>query len=476
MNKRTLGALVAAIASTATAAPPVETCAIDPPAYRFLRFEEDNRYPRDPACRTDPWDDYKYIPLDDTGERFLTIGGDVRIRFSNTRNSPYGGPDPANTFDDTSQRYHLHVDFQAASWLRIFTELKSATVAGRNSPQVPPFAFDDNLIDTHQLFADLSWGGATLRIGRQELLYGGSRRIFPRFGANNRGSYDALRLFSRIGGWRTDAFVFRTAEADDGPFDDSTADNETFWGIYATGEPAALWPLALDLYWISAHRERIDYHQGRGVENRHSFGARLAGAKGRWDFDGEATVQVGQWAGRGSGQILAWALTADTGYTFPTPRPVRASVRLSAASGDRDRNNGNLETFYSILPYGGAIDDNYNLAAGNLLFARLQAQLFWNPQWRFRADVAWIGRTSLRDGLYGVITNPITFRAAGLPVLPSSHRSVGHDVGLGAVWIASRHLSFNVNGSMYFPGAYLRDVRPLNPDAWGLNVTMNYRF
>jgi hypothetical protein len=146
---------------------------------------------------------------------------------------------------------------------------------------------------------------------------------------------------------------------------------------------------------------------------------------------------------------------------------------LSAASGDRDRNNANLETFYNIFPTGGVLDGNYNVGTGNVLFARLATQVFWTPQWWFQADVAWIARNSLRDGIYGPATNPLF----GVPqALTSDARAVGRDVGIGANWIVSRHMSFSLAGYKYFPGPYLRDVRPSNPDAWGTNVTMYYRF
>jgi hypothetical protein len=143
--------LIAALQLSAMVPAWAEPCAIQPPPYRFLRFEEDYRYLRDPACRRDPWDALKLVPLDATGERFLTIGGDARLKLVSTRNVVVG--DETGDNDNVAlQRYHVHASLRAAPWLRTFAELKSDWVSGR----VPAArAADVDRLDTHQLFADL---------------------------------------------------------------------------------------------------------------------------------------------------------------------------------------------------------------------------------------------------------------------------------------------------------------------------------
>ena len=42
--------------------------AFQPPPYRLNRADEDYRYLRDPARRTDFWDPVKYVPLNDAGQ------------------------------------------------------------------------------------------------------------------------------------------------------------------------------------------------------------------------------------------------------------------------------------------------------------------------------------------------------------------------------------------------------------------------
>jgi hypothetical protein len=48
------------------------------------RFEEDYAYRRNPANATDPFDLFKFIPLDPRGDAYLTLNGEVRFRFDDT--------------------------------------------------------------------------------------------------------------------------------------------------------------------------------------------------------------------------------------------------------------------------------------------------------------------------------------------------------------------------------------------------------
>src|SRR3954467_10292768 len=52
-----------------------------PRVYQRLRYDEDYTYLRDPAKRSDVWDPIKYIPLNDTGDSYLSLGGEARERY-----------------------------------------------------------------------------------------------------------------------------------------------------------------------------------------------------------------------------------------------------------------------------------------------------------------------------------------------------------------------------------------------------------
>lgn len=64
-----------------------------PPPFKLLRYDEDYRYLRDPAMRTDFWDPVKYVPLGSPGW-FLSLGGEIRERFEDYSASNFGVPGP----------------------------------------------------------------------------------------------------------------------------------------------------------------------------------------------------------------------------------------------------------------------------------------------------------------------------------------------------------------------------------------------
>src|SRR6266446_3746374 len=52
-----------------------------PPPYQALRFEEDYRFLRDPAQRTDLWDPLKYLALREAEAWYVSLGGEARLRY-----------------------------------------------------------------------------------------------------------------------------------------------------------------------------------------------------------------------------------------------------------------------------------------------------------------------------------------------------------------------------------------------------------
>lgn len=49
------------------------------PDYRNLRYEENWRYLADPTCADGMFDRLKFLPLDETRQRYLSLGGEARL-------------------------------------------------------------------------------------------------------------------------------------------------------------------------------------------------------------------------------------------------------------------------------------------------------------------------------------------------------------------------------------------------------------
>src|SRR5215831_12851775 len=48
-----------------------------PQPYKYLRYDEDYHYLQNATCRSDPYDQMKYVPLDSSGESFVSFGGEI---------------------------------------------------------------------------------------------------------------------------------------------------------------------------------------------------------------------------------------------------------------------------------------------------------------------------------------------------------------------------------------------------------------
>ena len=69
------------------------------PVYTPVRYNEDYLYLREPAKRTDFLDPLKYIPLNDAGDWYLSLGGSARYRYELFNNNNFGaGPQDDDGF------------------------------------------------------------------------------------------------------------------------------------------------------------------------------------------------------------------------------------------------------------------------------------------------------------------------------------------------------------------------------------------
>src|SRR5688572_28696688 len=83
----------AAQSTTAPAPAPVSpkpgTGSGPPPPYTPVRYNEDYSYLKDPDKRTDFFDPIKYIPLNESGDVYLSLGGQFRERYEYFNNANF---------------------------------------------------------------------------------------------------------------------------------------------------------------------------------------------------------------------------------------------------------------------------------------------------------------------------------------------------------------------------------------------------
>ena len=432
--------------------------------FTIVRWNEDYTYLRT-APDADLWDPLKYIPLNDAGDWYLSLGAQARYRYEWFDNFNFGAPGQQ---DDNG--YHLgrilaHADAHFGPNVRAFLQLISAGVDGREPTERP---IDENDFDYHQAFADLrlpidedNGVALLLRGGRQNLAYGAQRFISPLDWTNVRRTFDGGKASLALSKTHTlDAFYVNPVVVDEGPLD--KANDDDFAGVYDTmGLPNVLEGAGskLELYALYLDKETGVFAAGAGEEQRYTLGVRFSTAPKPWDFDVEADYQFGDFA---DGDVSAWSFATEAGYTFAeaTFAP-RVYLGFDAASGDDDPADGDLETFNQLFPlahpYFGFID---LIGRQNIIDIKPGVELTLAQEKRhvkrlaLRADYYWFWRQSDADALYGTAGN--IQRASG----GSDETYVGSELDLLLNWQIDRHLAAYFGYSHFFAGDFIEETGP----------------
>jgi hypothetical protein len=442
---------------------------VSPPSYNSSRYLEDYRYLKDPTRRTDFWDSIKYIPFDDAGTIYLSFGGETRQHYESIRNENWGA-----TVEDNNgwylQRYLLHADLHVGDRFRVFSQIQSGIETGRSGG---PRGVDEDRLDLHQLFLDFSPFSSsdkdlTIRVGRQEIIFG-SRRFFNyRERPNLRLSHDAVKIMAKAGHTHFTAFAGRPVQIDRDYFDNNSGNEHSFWGLYSVTEVDWTFPQKVDLYYIGLNREQARFDQGTANEIRQSIGTRLSGKHGALDYNFEFVFQFGSF---GDSTISAYAVVSDTGYTWTlgAESKIRFSLRADIYSGDDDPNNADLNSFNPFFPKGKHISQ---LAATGLINQRdlhPRIDIQFNKQWSLRLSTQFIWRDSLDDGIYSIANGLLRTGQV------SRARYVGTQPEVELKWQVDRHLDIKGIFNFFDAGPFLRETPPGN-DITYLGTMATYRF
>jgi hypothetical protein len=425
-----------------------------PGAYKYLRYDEDYQYLGNVACRSDALDQVKYVPLGSDEGSFVSFGGEIRQTMEYFNNASWGQGPQSDPY--SLQRYMGHFDLHWTNRFRLFGQVKSGIELGRNGG---PRVFDEDKFDLNQAFVDVGLSVAenhsvTVRAGRQELAYGATRFVSVREGPTVHAPFDAARVIVTVHNWRADFFASKPVETNTGVIDDYPDPTKTFWGAYATG-PLRWKGSHIDFYYFGLERAKAKFQLATAREERHSIGTRLWGTHNNWDYDIEPLVQFGSF---GSGNIHAWALESEGGYTFKDVKfSPRVASRTDVDSGNHDPHGPNLGSFYPMFPRGlyhqlVNLNGHVNFVSFDpLVVLHLRKNLTLTQDW----DFFW--RESLNDGIYGVGGNFLR------PGLPDQGRYIGSQPSSVAIWRFRRHWEVVLIYTHFFPGPFLENSGPHEP-------------
>lgn len=160
-------------------------------------------------------------------------GGQYRARFhaeQNFRGLGLTGLDDRFLLHRTRLFGHLRGEL-----VHVYAEM---IVAESNYQDLPPRAIEVHRADLLNLFGDVVLGDAdrgraSLRVGRQELLYGAQRLISPLDWGHTRRTFEGAHFFWTGENWNLDAFLTQAVLTRPTPFD-RPADQPVFFGSYAT--------------------------------------------------------------------------------------------------------------------------------------------------------------------------------------------------------------------------------------------------
>lgn len=365
------------------------------PVFETLRYNEDySNVDTDSA-------EYRYARLKHLAlspeKVWLSLGGSARYQFIKVENEDWGET-PESTDGYGLARHLFHVDFHAGKRLHSFMEFQSGLALGKRDVS----ALDQNPIELHQIFVDYDLikrpgnGRITLRVGRQEQVYGAQRLVSTRNGLNTRQAFDGIKVLYASRQNDLDVFYEHFVIARKGSFNDSGEKAVRLWGAYWVKRNIVI-DANLDLYYLGLYKAQAEFDDGAGKESRHSIGARAWKQSGRLTFDVECLYQFGR---VGKQSIYAWTGSIKSVYFFPGRFNPKLGLKTEIITGDQHYDDHTINTFNPLFPSGAYFGLAAMLGPSNLIdfHPSLSLTLFRQLEWNFDYDIFW--RHSLQDGIY----------------------------------------------------------------------------
>lgn len=318
----------------------------------------------------------------------MDVGGELRMQYNHEVGMAQGLGPASVRFQDYQTdhwltRLRLFSDWKVDDSLRFFVEGHYAGTTDDDGAYVPR-SFDENYGDFLNLFVDLTLiEDATLRVGRQELVYGAERTISVTNWQNSRRTFEGARLLTKP----TDELsvdFFYTSLVPVLPSELDEADWQSpFYGCYSTYTDS---PGNLIYFYYIGYDNR---HEGTPIVtdfSLHTFGTRYFRTfENNWLFEYEGAGQFGRQSGLGQDHRAAFS-TIGLGYGFkdmpwtPTLWGYYDYASGNAGGGTFNRYNHLFPWSHQYLGYVDAVQRS-NIEAPNALLTMKPHKrvelLFW---------------------------------------------------------------------------------------------------
>jgi hypothetical protein len=327
----------------------------------------------------------------------------------------------------------------------------------------------------------------TLKVGRQELIYGDSRLVGNAFWLNIPHTFDAVKVRYQNDFFGLDVFAANLVYVDADHFEQSNS-QDTLSGAY------------LDMPGISKGNINEAYLFARNVargivtdnwsqvpapfrftapQDTYTLGYHAkskAGTYGPWDYGFEGMYQFGDRTAVFPATTVAvaktaprldqsaWAFVAQASYTWTDmPLTPKLALIVSAASGDKNSKDNDSETFQNLLP------SNHGLY-GIMDFSSLQNIVDYRLSYTMKPSKA----TSLALDVhkqYLETTNDFWYNVAGVPrntagaapgsgkgfnINPGYSSDLGEEADIIGGWTPTRGLLLELGAGHFFRGEYIK--------------------
>ncbi|GAB4239801.1 MAG: alginate export family protein [Acidobacteriota bacterium] len=430
--------------------------AVKHPPFQNVRYAEDWSVLRREGDRT-PYEGWKFVPLDEKGAVYLSLGGQWRLRGEAWSNFT-GLEDQDDAFG--LSRLRIHGDLHVGNRFRLFVEGKSALATDRSLPGGRR-TLDVDSLDLLNAFGELrgSWSGGkwSVSAGRRELQWGRQRLVSPLDWSNSRRTFDVVQGSVTWSDFQVEIFWSKPVVVRKYSFNRFYAGDADFYGAALTRRKGSL---AWDLYWMNLQRGSARFAGKTAGENRHTVGGRVqvTPVESSLDWELEAAYQLGSFGGEA---IRAGMVTTQVGYRWRELRGApRVYFNVDFASGDGDPKDGKLRTFNQLFPLGHAYLGYMDLV-GRQNIVDTAVGAMWTPwrRTRFTADLHNFRRATRADGWY---------HAGGLELRPAAAGSLclGRELDLTARHSFNRFVLAELGYGHFFPGPFMRQTGPAEAIDW----------
>jgi hypothetical protein len=382
-------------------------------------------------------------------ERF-EFGGQIRFRPEVRQNLDLDSSN-SDARNFVGQRLRFQVRARVDENVEAFVQLQDSRLWGEEQSVTSR----DGFTDLHQGYLqveDFLKPGVSLRVGRQELIYGGERLVGA-FGWDNVGrSFDALKLGYATKTWWTDFLLAKTIDRRSTGRGDR---DQYLYGVYSRF--FADRPQYLEIYGLH-FRDGLRLPgelvaRGPSATEIFTLGARSAGTFGDgYDYELEFANQFGH---RAADSHRARAFAGRLNRTLDEKLKLRVGFEYDVASGDSDPADGRSGEFFNLFPTNHPLYGYADLMGWRNM-QDFRPHFSFTPVGPLSFDVDYHRFYLLQGRGPWKNAGGVVF---GFDPTGQSGKHVGDELDFTAAFPLQKHLKILSGYSIFWPGEFARRTR-----------------